>query len=134
MYLPDNPSIDTIRLGRLFDNMSESYKLFWFQAIVNKVNEGKFVLSFDELINEMIADAWYMVSEYRLNLGPSDKLEKTITKNGESISEQNIIYVDSFQMETSWEDIESVYEINHKIYVCPKGKNHLNAFNNDSFT
>ena len=26
----------------------------------------------------MIVDAWYMVSEYKLNLGPSDMLEKTV--------------------------------------------------------
>ena len=26
----------------------------------------------------MIVDAWYMVSEYKLNLGPSDALERTV--------------------------------------------------------
>ncbi|MBR3252146.1 MAG: hypothetical protein IKF80_10600, partial [Erysipelotrichaceae bacterium] len=76
--LPYNSEINTIKLGRLFDNMSESYKIFWFQAIVNKVYEGNVLISYDSLINEMIADAWYMVSEYRLNLGPSDGLEKAI--------------------------------------------------------
>lgn len=76
--LPYNSEINTIKLGRLFDNMSESYKIFWFQAIVNKVNEGNILISYDSLINEMIADAWYMVSEYKLNLGPSDTLEKVI--------------------------------------------------------
>ena len=77
-YLPKSNSIDTQRLGRLFDDKAESYKLFWFQAIVQKVYEGKLSLSFDTLINEMIADGWYMVSEYKLNLGPKDTLEKAI--------------------------------------------------------
>ena len=36
---------------------------------------GKQTLSFNELINEMIADSWYMVTEYKLNLGPKDNLE-----------------------------------------------------------
>ena len=76
--LPYSNVLDTQKLGRLFDNMSESYKLFWFQAIINKIYTGKTLLSFDELINEMIADGWYMVSEYKLNLGPSDTLEKVI--------------------------------------------------------
>jgi len=76
--LPSSKNIDTKTLGRLFDNMSESYKLFWFQAIVNKVYEGELELSYDALINEMITDGWYMVSEYKLNLGPSDTLEKVI--------------------------------------------------------
>ena len=76
--LPYNSEINTTKLGRLFDNMSESYKIFWFQALVNKVNEGNILISYDSLINEMIADAWYMVSEYKLNLGPCDTLEKVI--------------------------------------------------------
>ena len=37
--------------------------------------------TFDELINEMIADAWYMVTEYHLRLGPigiTDNLEEVV--------------------------------------------------------
>ena len=80
IILPKDSKIDTGKLGRLFDNMSESYKLFWFKAIVDSIKDGKLVISFEELINEMIADGWYMVSEYKLNLGPSDTLEKVILK------------------------------------------------------
>ena len=56
----------------------ESYKLFWFLAIVDKVSDGKSYLTYDELINWMVADAWYMVTEFRLNLGPSDTLEALV--------------------------------------------------------
>lgn len=76
--LPTSKSINTGKLGRIFDDMSESYKLFWFKSIVDFVFEGKTVLSFDEIVNNMIAEAWYMVSEYKLNLGPSDIIEKCI--------------------------------------------------------
>lgn len=75
MELPKQQNLDTLHLQRLFDNMSESYKLFWFQAIVENVAAGHDNLTYDELINNMIADAWYMVSEYKLNLGPADTLE-----------------------------------------------------------
>ena len=78
MQLPYHEQLDTVHLQRLFDNMSECYKLFWFQAIVEQVRDGKILLSYDELINNMIADAWYMVTEYRLNLGPNDHLEKLV--------------------------------------------------------
>lgn len=78
MQLPYSESLSIERLGRLFDKMSESYKIFWFQAIVNKVISGKKTLTYNELINEMITDSWYMVSEYKLNLGPSDTLEKLV--------------------------------------------------------
>ena len=78
MNLPSHEQLDTIHLQRLFDNMSECYKLFWFQAIVEQVNTGKLCFTYDTLINNMIADAWYMVAEYRLNLGPADNLEELV--------------------------------------------------------
>lgn len=75
MQLPYSDEISIEFLSRIFDKKSESYKLFWFQAIVNKVINGKQRLSYNELIDEMIADSWYMVTEYKLNLGPADTLE-----------------------------------------------------------
>ena len=78
MKLPYSDKIDTASLARLFDNKSESYKLFWFKAILHEVGLGKSEISFSTLIKRMIVDAWYMVSEYKLNLGPSDTLEKTV--------------------------------------------------------
>ena len=76
--LPESNKIDISKLGRLFDNMTESYKIFWFQAIVDLVFIGNDVLTYKDLINEMIASGWYMVSEYKLNLGPNDTMEKMI--------------------------------------------------------
>ncbi len=35
-------------------------------------------MSYEELVDEMIADAWYMVIEYHLNLGPRDALESLV--------------------------------------------------------
>lgn len=80
MQLPnsDNLEIEVQYLNRLFGKTSECYKYFWFQAILTKVLEGKDVITYEELIDEMIADAWYMVTEYRLNLGPKDTLERLI--------------------------------------------------------
>ena len=68
-------------LSRLFDDTSNCYKFFWFQAILGKLSEDKTTFTYNELINEMIADAWYMVTEYRLRLGPSgvtDNLEEAV--------------------------------------------------------
>lgn len=78
MQLPYSDELNTGYLARLFDNTSECYKLFWFKAIVTKVHEGITDLTYEALINRMITDAWYMVTEYHLNLGPNDTLEKLI--------------------------------------------------------
>lgn len=78
MQLPYFNSLEIKYLNRLFDNTSESYKFFWFQAIINKIIEEKDIITYDELINEMISNAWYMVTEYHLKLGPKDTLEKLV--------------------------------------------------------
>ena len=78
MQLPYSEELNIEYLGRLFDNTSECYKFFWFKAIITKVTEGNNELTYEELIDEMITDAWYMVTEYHLNLGPKDTLESLV--------------------------------------------------------
>lgn len=78
MQLPYSDQLEIQYLSRLFDNTTECYKFFWFQAIISKVLEGRERMTYDELINEMIANAWYMVTEYHLNLGPKDNLESLV--------------------------------------------------------
>ena len=79
MKLPESNELNTGYLARVFDNKSECYKLFWFKSIVVTVfNKRITKISYEELIDLMIADAWYMVTEYHLNLGPNDTLEKLI--------------------------------------------------------
>ena len=75
MQLPYSEELNIEYLGRLFDNTTECYKFFWFKAIVTKVTAGKYELTYEELVDEMIADAYFMVTEYHLNLGPKDALE-----------------------------------------------------------
>lgn len=81
MQLPYSDELNIGYLSRLFDNTTNCYKFFWFQAILKKVNEGHFRFTFDELIDEMIVEAWYMVTEYHLRLGPigsTDNLEEVV--------------------------------------------------------
>ena len=80
MKLPYSDDLNTGYLARLFDNTSECYKLFWFKAIVTAVGNGKLNLTYEELIDKMIADAWYMVTEYHLSLGPKDTLQAVIER------------------------------------------------------
>ena len=78
MNLPEYENLSINALSRVFSDMSESYKIFWFMGILDIIKEGKTTATFNEIINHMIIEAWYMVSEYHLNLGPSDTLEKLI--------------------------------------------------------
>ncbi len=81
MQLPHSEELNIGYLSRLFDNTTNCYKFFWFQALLEKIDGRNKRFSFDELINEMIADAWYMVTEYHLRLGPlgiTDNLEEVV--------------------------------------------------------
>lgn len=81
MKLPYSDELNIGYLSRLFDNTTNCYKFFWFQAILSKITEKNNRFTFEELIDEMIADAWYMVTEYHLRLGPlgiTDNLEEVV--------------------------------------------------------
>ena len=111
MKLPYSEERNIEYLGRLFDNTSECYKFFWFKAIVAKVIEGKCELTYEELVDEMIADAWYMVIEYNLNLGPKDTLENLVylikMKNPELKSKEKRSVIIDFLRNTDDKEIIS---------------------------
>ncbi len=66
------------KLMHIFDHTTECYKLFWFKAILEKAAEGRSSITYEEITDDMISTAWYMVSEYHLSLGPNDGLEKLV--------------------------------------------------------
>ena len=78
MYLPPSEHLAIDTLSGIFSDMSESYKIFWFNSILQGISKGRQRQSFDDILNRMVVDAWYMVTEYHLNLGPSDGLEKLV--------------------------------------------------------
>jgi len=69
----------TFFLGQVFNNTTNSYKLFWFLGLLNiikKGNETAFLLN--DVFHEMVVAAWHSVCFYRLSLGRQDKLQDTI--------------------------------------------------------
>ena len=83
MAIPYDENLKIEYLSRVFDRnrISNCYKYFWFLAILEKLAPDKTSFTYDELITEMVADAWYMVTEYHLRLGPSnttDNLEEAV--------------------------------------------------------
>lgn len=79
--------LDMEKFIHMLDDTTECYKFYWFDAILSILATGKQEMSFDEIINEMIVNAWYSVSEYHLHLGLKDasgkilnSLERAINK------------------------------------------------------
>ena len=95
--LPESDGLRIEYFGHLFDNTSECYKMFWFQVIVEKILAGHTSASYEE----MITDAWYMVAEYHLNLGPRDNLEFAVNRlvdiSGFKASEDKAVLLEYIQ-------------------------------------
>lgn len=95
MRIPYDDSLKIEYLSRVFDRnrVSNCYKYFWFIAILEKMTFDKYSFSYDELIMEMISDAWYMVTEYHLRLGPNntkDNLEEVVKYLFEDLNQGKI--------------------------------------------
>ena len=76
--------LDTGKFARMFNNKAQSYKFYWFEAILNLVINKENDLTFEEIIDEMICEAWHTVTHYHLRLGP------TINGNAENFLEHAI--------------------------------------------
>ena len=47
---------------------SYCYKFYWLEAIVHLISENVYQTTFDEIIDEMISNAWYSVREFHIHL------------------------------------------------------------------
>ena len=47
---------------------SYCYKFYWLEALVILISEGCLETTFDEIIDEMISNAWYSVREFHIHL------------------------------------------------------------------
>lgn len=77
-------NLDTDKFARMFNNKAQSYKFYWFEAILNLTKDNDADLTFEEIIDEMICEAWHTVTHYHLRLGP------TVNGNAENFLEHAI--------------------------------------------
>lgn len=60
--------LDIDAFSLMMKNPSYCYKFYWLEAIVHLISEGVKETSFNEIIDEMIANAWYTVLEFHIHL------------------------------------------------------------------
>ena len=79
--------LDIEGFSRMMKDPSYCYKFYWLESIVNLISEDKREATYDEIINEMIANAWYSVVEFHVHLSGiwgdgsiKDNLEKAVLK------------------------------------------------------
>lgn len=79
--------LDIESFTHMLDDPTECYKFYWMDSILDLLSRGVSPIYFDDVINGMIASAWYSVGEYHLHLGLKDSngnimnsLERAIKK------------------------------------------------------
>lgn len=72
---------------RMMKEPSYCYKFYWLEAIVLLISENRTEAIYDEIIDEMIANAWYSVLEFHIHLSGiwgdgeiKDNLERAVNK------------------------------------------------------
>lgn len=83
---PELPPSFRLPIGLLaacFNNVTNSYKFYWFLAILEHVREDQGrVVPIDVLLARMVADVWYPLNYFRLFLGKQDRLGAIATELG----------------------------------------------------
>lgn len=69
-YYDSNLKLD--EFSHMLDDPTECYKFYWLDAILTFVEAGETIISFSDIFDEMIADAWFSVVEHHLHLGPKN--------------------------------------------------------------
>ncbi len=76
MYgLPNSSSLPVEYLSASFDNVTNSYKFYWFLAILDHVrNKQTRIIPVSLLTAQMVANVWYPTNYFRLSFGKQDRL------------------------------------------------------------
>lgn len=80
-------TLDIDGFSRMMKDPSFCYKFYFLEAIVQLIAENKTQATYEEVINQMIVNAWYSVLEYHLHLSGlfiggevKDNLEKAVIR------------------------------------------------------
>lgn len=60
--------LDIQGFSKMMKDPSYCYKFYWLEAIVQLILEDRTEAPYDEIIDEMIANAWYSVLEFHIHL------------------------------------------------------------------
>ncbi len=61
-------NLDIEAFSLMMKNPSYCYKFYWLEAIVDLISEGITQTTFNDIIDEMIVNAWYSVLEFHVHL------------------------------------------------------------------
>jgi len=97
--LPKSDTVDVSALSRLFKKTTNSYKYLFFISLLDILERRQFEalspISFREIIIEMLANAWYSHTYFKLSFGLQDKISNKLDSLKIDISDTKIIFQDT---------------------------------------
>jgi transcriptional regulator with XRE-family HTH domain len=80
--LPESDQVNVAALSGLFSDKTTSYKYLFFLSLLDILEEKSFgvlsPISFQEIIVEMLLNAWYPHTYFKLSFGQTDKITKNL--------------------------------------------------------
>ncbi|NMG59345.1 helix-turn-helix domain-containing protein [Geitlerinema sp. P-1104] len=97
--LPLSHQVNVAALSRLFAETTNSYKFLFFMSLLDILRRRNFEtqdpIRFEDLIIEMLANAWYPHAYFRLSLGTQDKIAQKLDALDLEISEPILKFTDT---------------------------------------
>jgi transcriptional regulator with XRE-family HTH domain len=97
--LPKSDTVDVSALSRLFKKTTNSYKYLFFISLLDILERRQFQalssISFREISIEMLANAWYSHTYFKLSFGLQDKISNKLDSLNIDISDTKIIFQDT---------------------------------------
>lgn len=85
--LPQSNNLPIEYLAASFDNVTNSYKFYWFLAILEHIRENQSpTIIVNNLLARMVAGVWYPTNYFRLSFGKQDRLGQIAVQVGEHTS------------------------------------------------
>lgn len=90
--LPHSATLPVHHLAASFDNVTNSYKFYWFLAILDAVKEGdQPFIPLNLLLAKMVAGVWYPTNYFYLSFGKQDRLSQIALK----LKDKNALAIDT---------------------------------------
>jgi len=97
--LPSSENVSVSSLAGLFSNTTNSYKYIFFLSILDILKRRNFNISdniaFEDLIVEILANAWYPHTYFKLSFGKQDQIAKKLESLALEIDEPVLKFTDT---------------------------------------
>ncbi len=75
--LPTSSELPVEHLAACFNNVTNSYKFYWFLSILESVRTSQTrIIPINDLLAQMVANVWYPSNYFRLSFGKQDRLSQ----------------------------------------------------------